>query len=189
MISHNFPRMKFVLVFIPCFISQCLQNSLTDELVIYDNRIIEILRTPTLRNRHRLIEDIDWYNKHLVDVLQNVKNDDYNTYMNVNSDLNKFVHHMWKTGGPDFLKLTLNNTELQQKLNFSNDKMQEMYYSFGATQVLWDELRELDPKAVHYFSSFNKSDYDELLDLDKQGKLNDLIDFTKLGNISGDVFP
>uniref|UniRef100_A0A1B6D155 Uncharacterized protein n=1 Tax=Clastoptera arizonana TaxID=38151 RepID=A0A1B6D155_9HEMI len=181
--------MKFILLLICTLIRRCLQNSVTKELIIYENKISDIFKTPNPRKALTLIEDIDWYNKHLVDVLQHIRNFDNDTYINVNRDLDGFVNSMWVKGGPEFLKLTINDTILQKKLNWTDYTMMKMYYSYGATKILWHELKELNPKGVPYFQSFNKSDYDELYNLDKEGRLNELIEFTKLGDVSGHLFP
>lgn len=136
---------------------------------------MKILHQPKLGDGPTLISALENYNENLVQLVSIIRED------NATFDpARKFCDD----GGPAFLKVKLDNDNLKKSLNWTEESLEEMYYSKGATELLWWELRQLDVQGETYSIIHNntKDEMTFLHEMDKENRLNELLEFTKIND-------
>lgn len=141
----------------------------------YENIILKILQNPKLNNSEILMESLEKFNEEFVQLVSAIKEPNA-TFYNIK---------LFCDEGPKFLKLKLDNDHLRRAFNWSEDHLQEMYYSLGVSDVMWFELKQLDPKGEHFpiMDNMTKEELTMLKQMDKDNRLNDFIEFTKLNDL------
>uniref|UniRef100_A0A1B6KGC9 Uncharacterized protein n=1 Tax=Graphocephala atropunctata TaxID=36148 RepID=A0A1B6KGC9_9HEMI len=172
-----------VLEYVNSYFTEPFLQKLYNSLHSYENNIVKILEQPKSGDDTQLMEMLENYNQELAQLVSAVRED--------NSTFNE-ARTFCDLGGPKFLKLKYDNNHLKKVFNWSEGQLEEMYYATGATQVLWWELRQLDPTGEPYskIDNFTRDEIDYLDQMDKENRLNELIEFTKLDDLKRtDVHP
>lgn len=165
--------MIFILILTAFIFNHSSGNRLELELDLYDRKITQILQNPSPEEGKKLISYIKEYNKKL----------SYLLYLTDKKDRNvvKIAKQIWIKEGPAFLKLKINNDLLQETFEWDDYDMYQLHFLFGATKILWFDMKELNPKGTPHFREKN---YHDLYEIDKKGLLHELIDFTKPDDIT-----
>lgn len=140
----------------------------------HENVIMEILQHPKLNSSITLMESLEKFNQEFVQLVSAIKEPNC-TFKNIKSFCDE---------GPKFLNLKIDNDQLKKTFNWSEDLLQEMYYVLGVSEVLWFELKQLDPKGEHYpiMDNMTKDELTFLKEMDKDNRLNEFMEFTKLND-------
>lgn len=167
-----------ILIFIHTVIphySETFFNDLYSTLYTNEKTILRILHQPKLEDGPTLLSALDKYNEKLVHLVSIIRED------NATFDP---ARKICDGGGPAFLKIELDNENLKKSLNWTEESLEEMYYLKGATELLWWELRQLDDHGETYSIIRNntKDEISFLHDLDKDNRLNELLEFTKIND-------
>ncbi|KAG8242393.1 hypothetical protein J6590_066894 [Homalodisca vitripennis] len=153
------------------FSEKSLQK-LYSSLRLHEDKILEILQQPKSGEDVQLMEMLENYNQDLAQLVSTIREDN-STF----SEARLFCD----LGGPKFLKFKYDNDNLMKVFNWTEEHLKEMYYATGVTQVLWWELKQLDPKGTTYprIDNFTRDEVDFLQQMDKENRLNELLEFTK----------
>uniref|UniRef100_A0A1B6F647 Uncharacterized protein n=1 Tax=Cuerna arida TaxID=1464854 RepID=A0A1B6F647_9HEMI len=173
-------RDKCSVAFISLILLYSVNSNFTDKflknvyssLQLHEDKIVEMLQQPKPGEDTKLMEMLENYNQDLAQLVSAIREDN-STF----SEARPFCD----LGGPKFLKFKYDNDNLKKVFNWTEDHLKEMYYATGATQVLWWELRQLDPKGSTYprIDNFTRDEVDFLHQMDKENRLNELLEFTK----------
>lgn len=146
-------------------------KTLLGRLHCYEYNITQILQHPQLSERVKISESLENFNKEFANLVSAVRESNCSA-----------ANLRFRNSGPHFLQLKLNNEHLKKIFNWTEDNLHEMYYALGASEVIWFELKQLDPRGEP-LTALNNVTNEELLflqQMDKENRLNEFIEFTKL---------
>lgn len=148
-----------------------VQNSIVDILEELDSKIVKTFQNPATQTGDELLTTLDNYNSnftYLVQLLheENEKGTDV---------IHKLAKLIWSKGGPEFLNVTFDNELLKRTYSWNNEMLKSMYFYLGTTRIIWADIKELNPDNPSFRIPTRLTK--DLLELDKNGLLNDLLQY------------
>lgn len=157
-------------------IVECLlfpeQRTIIDVLEDLDSKIVKTFKHPHIQSGNELLATLDNYNSNFSYLFHLLSEENENG----TDKTHKLAGFIWLKGGPEFLKVKIDNELIKKTYSWDDEMLQEMYYYIGATHLLWRDILDLDRDDPYY--RVPKQWHKDLLELDKKGLLGDEVDFT-----------